>query len=117
MRASEGADAGKVDLGLLAAAFHFMEDAVGGENASLDAAANGDAFHLVAAEGRGDRARKLVIDADHGGGLRLKRGKDRGLDAGVVLERSVPVEMVGRDIEQGCRIGREAWGKLDLERR
>ena len=42
-------------------------------------------------------------------------GKYRRLDAGIVLERAVAVEMVGRDVEQRRGVGREPRRKLDLE--
>ena len=68
-------------------------------------------------EAVGDGARRRVVDADHGSVARAEMGKDHRLDAGIVRKRGVPVEMVGRDVEERRGVGREPRRKLDLERR
>ena len=61
----------------------------------------------------GDVAAPVVVLADDG----VRRMRDQaGLEAGVVLHGAVPVEVVGRDVEQHADAGRERRGQLDLER-
>ena len=68
------------------------------------------------------RARERLLDAiaqrrrhDGGGAARLG-GEDAQLRGFVLAHRSVPVEMVGRDVEQHGDLGREAERVLELER-
>src|SRR5215472_11206120 len=38
-------------------------------------------------------------------------------DGGIVLHRAVTINMVGRQIEQQCFVGRERWSEIDLKGR
>ena len=48
---------------------------------------------------------------------RSARGDEALLDGRVVLDRAVPVEMVGRDVEQHADVGFKRWRQVDLKRR
>ncbi len=62
----------------------------------------------------GDRLRTRVVDPDDG----CVRPRDEPLlDGRVVLHRSVPIEMIGRKIEENADRRRERRRKVDLERR
>ena len=62
----------------------------------------------------GDVAAPVVVLADD----RVRRARDEArLEGGVVLHGAVPVEVVGRDVEQHADAGRQRGRQLDLERR
>ena len=63
---------------------------------------------------RCDRSTDVVIDAHERG---LGVGNKPLLDGGVVLERAVAIEMIGRDVQQHANRRRQRRRQVDLERR
>ncbi len=113
---AQRADALKAEGRAGLAVFHLDQRAAFGINAGFDRLPDRNAPHSRLRRKRfGDRRADLVIDADHGGILRPQPGENPRLDLGVMVERAVPVEMVGRDVQQAGGIGIEARRQVDLE--
>ena len=75
---------------------------------------NAGDVHAVCSQALGDRAAHRVVDADHGA-ARLRY--QPLLDRRIVLHRAVPVEVIGREVEQDADGRRERRREVDLERR
>ena len=119
MRAAERADAGEVDAGAARAPSSISCSTPSSAKTPVSTgAADGDALH--GERPRRGRRRWRATARRRRRSRRCRRRRDaaktRDLMRGIVLERAVAVEMVGRDVEQRRGVGLRARREVDLER-
>jgi hypothetical protein len=116
VRAAQGADAGEVGDGARFARRRLDHGAAYGDDVSLAARLGRDRAKVRPCFGQppSDGGTCRVVDADHG---RLGTGDQPLLDGGVTLHGAVPVEMIGRDVEEDADARPQRRRQIDLERR
>ena len=115
MRTAQGADAGQIERGNFFSIAPFPEHAADRAHAIFNFFAHRHPRHGEwTLERVRNSAARVIVHADDRQTALPKPGENTRLEGGVIVQRAVPVEMIGRDVDQRGGIRAQPRRQIDL---